>query len=472
MSDRRALDLRIVSIAVPAAGSALLQVIHGAVDMVFVAGLGTDALAALAIAMTAVWMFGALGTLVATGLGSLVARYVGSGRPDAAGYAAAQGLRWAVVLGVLAGGGGALLAPAVFAAADAAPAVAREGTLYTRILWGGGALVVLQQAGDAVFRGHGNARVPFLVGLVSLAANAALDPVLIYGLGPVPALGVAGAAWATLAATLLGASLLVLALARRGHLVGARPSDERLRLAPATLLGRPGRLGLDPSILRRVARVGAPVALAGLLFTLVYLGIHRIAAEAAGSPAQAGLGVGHRGEGVAFVISLGWAAAAATLVGQALGAGDPRRAERAAWRAVLHAALLCAAWGAFLLAFGEEVAGLLAGDDPADAEARAHAVAYYRIVAVCLGPQAVELVLEGAFGGAGLTVPAMVISTFFSVVRIPVAAVTALGPASGVPFGLGLGPAAIWWTISITALLRGVAAALWFLRGTWKARGV
>ena len=335
---------------------------------------------------------------------------------------------------------------------------------YTRVYWGTGVVILLHQAGDAIFRGHGNTRTPFVFALISLVLNVVLDPILIYGWGPVPAMGVAGAAWATVIATAVAALLGFESLRRAGHLGRARPSDETLRFTSTTPLGRPGWLGLDPAVLRRITRVGLPVGLAGLFFNAIYLALYRIVGDAGGAAAQAGLGLGHTGEGIAFVLCLGWSAAASALVGQSLGAGDPDGANRFAWRAVLQCATLCGVWGLALFLFGEEIAGLLATREGSTAAARAHGAAYFAIVSWCLVPQAVEIVLEGAFGGAGLTTPAMVISATFSLLRIPLALWAA--------FGLGLGPSGVWWVIAGTAAVRGVLVGWWFTRGTWRTRAV
>jgi MATE family multidrug resistance protein len=242
----------------------------------------------------------------------------------------------------------------------------------------------------------------------------------------------------------------------------ARPPDDVLRLAETTRVGRPNRAGLDTAVFRRMARVGIPVPRSSLLFNGIYLVIQRLAGDAAGPAAQAALGIGWNGEGIAFVLCVGWSAAASSLVGRFLGAGRPDLAERAAWRAAIQCAVMCAAWGAVLYLFDDGIAGLFAEEK--DRAVLDLATSYYRIVALCLAPQAVEIVLEGAFGGAGMTVPPMVISIAFAVLRIPLAWALA--------FPLGLGATGIWWAIMATATLRGVACAVWFGRGTWKTRTV
>jgi len=262
----------------------------------------------------------------------------------------------------------------------------------------------------------------------------------------------------------LGALLVVYALWRQGHLTRTCPPKPEMQLAEDTRIGRPGLLGLDATILRRISRVGLPLAISSLFFTSIYLIIHRIAADADGAAAQAGLGIGHTGEGVAYVICMGWSAAAAALVGQSLGAGDVALAERAAWRSVLQCGAICFVWGLVLFFFADELARVLTLTQDGDHAARIHAASYFRIVAFCLVPQAMEVVLDGAFGGAGLTLPPMIISSTFSLLRIPMSMYMA--------FDLGMGADGIFWTIAITAALRGLTAGAWFLRGTWKTRTV
>ena len=131
---------------------------------------------------------------------------------------------------------------------------------------------------------------------------------------------------------------------------------------------------------------------------------------------------------------------------------------------MLQCALICFVWGLVLFFIADELARVLTLTQDGDHTARAHAASYFRIVAFCLVPQAMEIVLDGAFGGAGLTLPPMIISTVFSLLRIPMALFMA--------FTLDLGADGIWWTIAITAALRGLVAGGWFLRGTWKTRTV
>ena len=457
----RRLDRRILDLALPAAGSALVPVVHRMVDMAWIRELGTEAVAALGVATISVWLFVAIAWALTMGLTALVGRYVGARRLDGAGYMASQGVRWGAAIGVVCVGIGYALAPLVFELAGARDTVAELGVLYTRIYWAGGAFVLVQTAGDAICRGRGDTRTPFKIGFASLVLNAVIDPLFIRGIdGVLPAMGVAGAALATVIASVLAALAYLVVLRGRGWFHRERPADDALRFNARTPLGQPNALGLDGAVFRRVARVGLPTFATSVLFNVILLEMMRIAEHAGGPAAQAGLTVGHTGEGFAFVICLGWAAAASSLVGRRMGAGQIQAAERAAWRATVQCALLNLLFGVLMFAFADQLAWLWA-KEPA---AQVHAASYYRIVAFCLVPQAVEIVIDGAFGGAGMTVPPMIVGVTLSAARIPL--------AWWAVFDLGLGVAGIWIVIAVTAALRGLWIGAWFSRGTWKTRSV
>ena len=424
-------------------------------------GDGDAGQAALSIATFLVWAHNSVAQLLVVGLSALVARYAGAGRLASARYVGLQGLRWAWVLAALVAAAGWPLAPLVFEASESSPAVSAMGTDYVRIWYVGSFGAMAGFACDAVFRAHGNTRVPFIVGSCGLALNAALDPLLIFGWGPVPSLGVAGSAVATALALAATAAVSLVLLGRHGFLSRARPADEELRLHEATPLSRGPFPGLDVSVARRMSRVGVPTVVSGLLFCGIYLAISRTVSRAGGDAAQAGLGVGIRGEGVAYVLCQGFSVAATVIVGRRLGARRPDDAARGAWSAVRLGCLSSLAWALILFLFDEPIASLFLKEGTA---AHDHASAYYRIVALCLVPQALEIILDGAFGGAGLTIPPMLISTGVTALRVPLAPIAA--------FDWGLGVSGIWWVICATAALRGVLIALWFARGTWKSRTV
>jgi Na+-driven multidrug efflux pump len=271
-------------------------------------------------------------------------------------------------------------------------------------------------------------------------------------------MGIAGTATATVLCWALAAVVSLALLSRRGFLSRERPSDEALRFHERTPLRRGPLPGLDLSIAARIVRVGVPAAAQGVFFVAVYFALSKVVTDTGGDAAQAGLGIGLRGEAVAFVLCSGFGVAAASLVGRLLGAGRPEDAARAAWRAALLAGAACLAWSLVLFFLDGVVTSVL--HVPADVEP--HARLYYRIVAFALVPQAFEIVLDGAFAGAGMTLPTMLVSIVFAAARVPLAEWAAEG----------MGVAGIWAVISATAAVRGVVIALWFSRGAWKRRTV
>jgi Na+-driven multidrug efflux pump len=177
-----------------------------------------------------------------------------------------------------------------------------------------------------------------------------------------------------------------------------------------------------------------------------------------GTPALAALGVGQRVESWTFMIGVGCGAAAAAIVGQNLGARQPERAALAGWIATGFASIICAAGAVLEFAVAPQFTGLFT-TDPAVVAEGAH---YLRIVAISTLFSGSELVLEGALGGAGETLPPMLTSSTLTVLRLPIAAWAAAR----------WGTTGIWWTISITALGRGVAMMSLWRWGRWKRKSL
>jgi putative MATE family efflux protein len=310
------------------------------------------------------------------------------------------------------------------------------GTTYLSTFLIGTPLVYGFFAVDAAFRASGDTRTPFILLLTSVAITLVLDPVLILGLGPFPRLGIAGAAIATIgtrgAAFVMGASIA----ARRGIM----------------------RFGaIRPEAVLAVCRVGLPTAITGITFSLIYIVLTRTTTRF-GTPALAALGIGHRVESWLFMIGVGFGAATAAIVGQNLGAGEPDRASRAGWLATGYCTILGALACILELVFPRQFASLFT-DDPAVV---AEAVKYLRIASFSQLAVCAEIVLEGALGGAGDTIPPMLTSTALTASRIPLAAWTAGR----------WGSAGIWAVISFTAIGRGIAMSALWLKGGWRSKRI
>ena len=203
--------------------------------------------------------------------------------------------------------------------------------------------------------------------------------------------------------------------------------------------------------------MGLPTATTGVVFSLIYVAVTRTTTRF-GTPALAALGIGHRVESWLFMVGVGFGAAAAAIVGQSLGAGRVARAERAGWLAVGYGSVLGVVACVAQLAAAERMAAIFTSDPLVLAEASR----YLRIAAVSQLVISAEIVLEGALGGAGDTLPPMVTSTSMTALRVPLAAWSAAR----------WGTAGIWWTITLTAIGRGVAMMALWRAGRWKRRAV
>ena len=398
--------------------------------------IGATGLAAVSTSLFWIWMIISLAEMIGVGLTAVASRRYGEGKSEAAARLAGDILVSGVVLGTVVALVGLRLLPSLFAIMETSHDVTALGSMYLGTFLLGTPLIYGFFAVDAAFRASGDTRTPFILLLASVAVTLVADPVLILGLGPAPRLGIAGAALASTAtraaACLMGAVIAV----RRGLL-------------------RIGRVQFES--IRAVFHVGAPTAITGIAFSLIYVFLTRTTTRF-GTPALAALGIGHRVESWLFMIGVGFGAATAAIVGQNLGAGRPDRAARAGWMATGFCTVLGVIACVLELLFAREFASLFTSDAAVIAES----VKYLRIAAISQLAVCSEIVLEGALGGAGETVPPMLSSTALTASRIPLAVWAADR----------WGSVGIWWVISTTAMARGIAMAGLWRAGRWKRRSV
>lgn len=419
-------------VALPAVASNLLMTLFASVDAYWVGTrIGSAGLAAVSTSIFWVWGIVSIAELVSIGLTAVAARRHGEGRPDEAARVSGDALLLALALGLAVALAGSLALPQLFAVMGTPPEVTALGRYYLGTYLLGAPLIFGYFAVDAAFRAAGDTRTPLALLSTSVVVTLLLDPVLILGLGPAPALGITGAAVALVATRGTAFAIGVWLLVRRGML----------------RLGRP-----RGAVLATIARVGAPTAAWGVVFSLVYVVMTRTTTRF-GTPALAALGIGHRIESWLHMVGVGFGAAAAAIVGQNLGAGQPERARRAGWITTWYATMPSLLFALCLLVVPEFFASRFTDDAAVIAEAGR----YLRIIVPAVLVLTAELVLEGALGGAGDTIPPMITSTTMTVLRIPLAAWAAAQ----------WGVQGIWWVISLTAAGRGVAMLAIWRWGRW-----
>jgi putative MATE family efflux protein len=424
-------------VALPAVASTLLMTVFATVDALWVGRfVGPRALAAVSTSLFWIWLIIAIAEMVSVGLTAVAARRHGERRHAEAARCVGDALVYAVLLGAVVAIVGKALVNDMFGLMRTPPDVTELGQAYLGTYLLAAPLLFGFFAVDAAFRASGDTRTPFLLLAGSVAVTLVLDPVLILGIGPAPELGVVGAAIATIATRAVVCVLGVMVLVRRRMLVIGTPR-------PATWLA--------------VSRVGLPIAITGVTFSLIYVAVTRTTTRF-GTPALAAIGIGHRVESWIYMASVGFGAAAAAIVAQNMGAGLHDRARRTGWITAGYASIPGVVLGAASLLVANQLAGLFTTDPAVVAEG----ARYLRIAAVSNLVIACEIVLEAAMGGAGYTFPPMLTSTALTASRIPIAGWAAAQ----------WGTTGIWWTISATAAARGVAMVVLWRIGRWSRTSV
>src|SRR5467141_5385493 len=305
----------VVRLAAPAVAMMACHFSFNLIDSIWVGRLiGPVALAAVSTAGFYVWVLLSLGEMVEVGLIAVAARRHGEGLPDAAARAAGAAVLYALAAGTVVSLLGFVLTDTLFRVMGVPREVATLGRAYLDTWLLGGPLVFGFFAIEATFRAAGDTRTPFLLLAVSVVLSIGLDPLLIVGVGPFPRLGVQGAALASVMVR-GGGFLIGISLALRRGLIN---------------LGAP-----DWRAVPTIFRVGAPLSLTGVLFSLIYMWLTRFTSRF-GTPALAALGVGHKVEGIGFIAISGFALSASALVGQNLGAHQEQRAREAVRLTIIY----------------------------------------------------------------------------------------------------------------------------------------
>jgi putative MATE family efflux protein len=423
----------ILRLAIPAVAMMACHFTFGLIDAMWVGRLiGPAALAAVSTAGFSTWILLSLGEMVEVGLIAVAARRHGEGFPDRAARVAAAAVLYALAAGVVVSGTGLAVADAMFRFMNVPQEVAALGHEYLSTWLLGGPLVFGFFAIEATFRAAGDTRTPMRLLVTSVLLSLTLDPLLIAGIGPFPRLGVEGAALASVMVR-GGGFLIGVVIALRRGLLPLRAPDWR---SIPTLL-----------------RIGAPMSLAGVLLSFIYIWLTRFTAQF-GTPALAALGVGHKVEGLGFIAISGLGLSAAALVGQNLGAGQEERARQGVRLTILYCLVVTVPTALAFVLIPERLVAMFT-TDPGVIE---DGSLYLRIIAFAQIGQTFEIVFEGALAGAGYTFWPMLIGTVFTALRIPLAAW----------WSRPLGLFGIWLALSLTAISRGIANTYFWLRGTWR----
>jgi len=431
-------------LSIPMVLEMLMESVFAVVDVFFVARLGASAVAAVGLTESMVTLIYALAMGLSIGASAMVARRIGEQDREGASRAAMQAILLGLLVSLVFGVAGVLLAPRLLSVMGASPEVIERGSGYTRVLLGGNASILLLFLINAIFRGAGDAAIAMRVLWFANIINIILAPCFIFGIGPFPELGVMGAAVATTIGRGTGALFALSRLVKgRGRVSVARR-----------------HLRVEPAIMLRLVRLSASATFQVFIGMASWVGLIRILSSF-GSEALAGYTIGIRVIVFALLPSWGMSNAAATMVGQALGAGKPDRAERAVWIAGFYNMWFLGTIGLLFVVFADSIIGLFTSDPLV----LSYGIDCLRVVACGFLFYAYGMVVTQSFNGAGDTWTPTVINLFiFWLFEIPLAYLLA--------FKFGLGPHGVFVSVGLAFSMLAVVSAAVFKRGRWKTKKV
>jgi putative MATE family efflux protein len=430
----------LLMLAVPMILEMFMESIFAMVDVYWVAHLGAHAVATVGLTESMMMIVYSLAMGISIGAMALVARRIGEKDADAAASTAVQGIWLGLLMALLIGVAGAVFAPQLLALMGADAEVVRTGSNFTRVMLGGNATVFLLFLINSVFRGAGDAAQAMRVLWLGNALNIVLGPLFIFGIGPFPELGVTGAA----VATTLGRGIAViyqLSILRKG---AGKLSVSRAHVR------------VVPKLMASVVKLSLSATGQMLISMTSYIAVMRILSTFGSAP-LAGYTIGFRIFMFAILPAFGLANAAATLVGQNLGAQRPERAETSVWRASnISAGFLCTIGVGFLVG-----APALVSCFTQEPEVARHAVSYLRIVSLGFPFYAYGMVVSQSFNGAGDTrTPTVINLLVFWALQIPL--------AWGLSHYTSFGPESVFATLAFSFSVFAVVSVLAFRRGNWK----
>jgi len=416
----------------------VLQTAYNLADTFWLGQYSTNALAAISFAFPMVFLLIALGLGLSVAGSVLVAQHTGAGDEDGAAYAASQTVGYTLSFSALLGAIGYVVVGDVLAVFGAEPRTLALATGYMEVVSLGLPLMFGFFVFVALMRGAGDTVTPMLVMFGTVALNVVVDPVLIFGWGPAPRLGMTGAAVATIGSRGLAtvAGLAILLWTERG--VSIRPRD----VVP------------NPAYGRKLVEIGVPASIEGTGRALSVNAMLLIIG-AFSTSVVAAYGIGTRVFSVIFLPAIAVARGVETMTGQNIGAGEVERARRTNVFAAKVMFFVLTALGTVIFLLAEPVAAVFT-DDAAVIDESARFVRY---VALTFGAIGIMRTLTGGFRGVGQTMVAAAISILMlAAVRLPVAWVAA-GP---------YGPPGVWASFAVSNVAGAVIAYAWFRLGSWE----
>lgn len=434
----------IILLAVPMVLEMFMESLFAIADIFWAGRIGPDAQVTIALTESVLTVVYTAAMGLSIGVTAMVARRIGEKNTEGAADAAVQGIALGVILAAMIGVLGAVFAPDLLRIMGATPEVIATGQPYTRLMLGGNVVILLIFLINAIFRGSGDAAIAMRVLILSNLINIVLCPLLMFGVGPLPRLGVFGAA--------VGTTI--------GRGTGVLYQWYRLWSRKGRVVIHREQIALHPEVMNTLLRLSGTGTFQVFVGMASWIGLTRINASF-GTDALAGYQIAIRIIIFALLPAWGLANAAATMVGQALGAGKPERGEQAVWRAAFYNVVFLGAAGLVFVTLANPIAHLFTRD----AAVAAIAASCLRIISYGYLFYAYGMVLTNSFNGAGDTWTPTWLNLFcFWLWEIPLAWILARH--------FNLGPQGVAWAVTIAFSTLAVASAVLFRRGRWKLKAV
>jgi putative MATE family efflux protein len=438
------LNRAILLLAIPMVLEMVLESLFAIVDVFFVGRIGANAVATVGLTESLLSLVFAVAMGLSLSTTAMVARRIGEKDHEGAAVAGMQAIMLGLTVSVVIGVPCLIFAPNLLRLMGASPEIVASGSGYARIALGGSGVVLMLFLNNAIFRGAGDAAIAMRLLWVSNIINLILDPCLIFGLGPFPRLGVTGAALATFTGRSIGVAYQFYRLLR---------GTERLRILRS-------QIKVNFEILWRLLRVSLTGILQFAIAHTSWIGLVRIV-SIFGAAALAGYTIAIRILIFVILPSWGLSNAAATLVGQNLGAGRPDRAESSVWRTGFYNMLFLGTIGVIMVLFAEPIVRLFTHDP----EVLPLAASCLRILSYGNVGYAYGMVMLQAFNGAGDTITPTWINLFgFWFLEIPLAYWLAIP--------MDLRSKGAFLSIVVAEAAIAAAGIILFKRGKWRKQKI
>lgn len=424
---------QLVKLALPVIGTSLVHLAYSITDMVWIGRLSSEAVAAVGTAGFLVWLGFSLILISKVGAEICVSQSIGKNDPDSALSYARNALHLNITTAVIFGIFIFFFRHwfVAFYRFDS-PEVVAMSTDYAGIICFGTVFMFANPVLSGIFNGTGNSRTPFWINSVGIILNIILDPLLIFGPGFLPALGVKGAALATIFSQ---AFVTVIFIFYMG-----------LKKIPFKKFNFFSKISFSHVL--KILKFGTPVALQSMSFTVIAILLARIISRYGALPIAAQK-IGIQVEGISYMTASGFSTALCAFTGQNFGAGKWGRIAKGYAVSFLLMIVLGLISFSILFFFPSQIMLFFVKD----AGTVSHGVSYLRILSFSQIFMCFEIISAGAFNGLGKTIPPSVVSVVFTGLRVPFAYILAQ-----TFFGID----GVWWSISVSSLFKGVILALWF----------